>query len=261
MARRRIHALAHDLGLSVEELLGRLRTAGLSVRGPASLVDEAAAREASHTPAAGPGPAPGKPKTRKRQGVLPAGATPQRDPNEGGAGRVRIKKYGNRRLYSTAESRYLTLEDLERLVRAGREVEVVDAKTHEDLTSQVLTQILLEGGRAGSLPPAFLQELIRLGDEAVQTWLNRVVHVGRDALVAAQQEMERRYQTFMGGGGWPFSPFATPFFPRPEAPQGAPERPAEVDSLRRRIEELERRLAGQGTQPQEPKSPKNSKTK
>ena len=59
-----------------------------------------------------------------------------------------IKKYGNRRLYDTGESRYITLEELAEKIRSGLDVRVVDAKTNEDLTQATLTQIILESGSA-----------------------------------------------------------------------------------------------------------------
>ncbi|WP_432215248.1 polyhydroxyalkanoate synthesis repressor PhaR [Sphingomicrobium maritimum] len=78
--------------------------------------------------------------------------------------KVVIKKYANRRLYDTDRSSYITLDDLSLLIREGREVEVVDAKSGEDITHQVLTQIIVEeeadGG--GMLPVPFLRELISL---------------------------------------------------------------------------------------------------
>ncbi|HRJ13113.1 MAG TPA: polyhydroxyalkanoate synthesis repressor PhaR, partial [Alphaproteobacteria bacterium] len=75
---------------------------------------------------------------------------------------VIIKKYANRRLYHTAKSAYVTLEDLSNMTREGIDFEVVDAKTGEDLTRQVLTQIIVEQESKGQhlLPTAFLRQLI-----------------------------------------------------------------------------------------------------
>src|SRR5690242_1850674 len=77
-----------------------------------------------------------------------------------------IKRYANRKLYDVQVSRYVTLEDLEQLIRRGKEVSVVDAATGEDLTALVLTEIILRGERGGraGLPAGFLHLLIKHGD-------------------------------------------------------------------------------------------------
>src|SRR5262247_3893463 len=77
-----------------------------------------------------------------------------------------IKRYSNRKLYDTQESRYVTLEEIEEMIRGGREISVVDAASGEDLTSVTLTQIILENERTrrASLPSAFLHQLIKHGE-------------------------------------------------------------------------------------------------
>src|SRR2546423_15690975 len=77
-----------------------------------------------------------------------------------------IKRYSNRKLYDTQESRYVTLEEIEEMIRAGREITVVDAASGEDLTSVTLTQIILENERnhRANLPSAFLHQLIKHGE-------------------------------------------------------------------------------------------------
>jgi polyhydroxyalkanoate synthesis repressor PhaR len=77
-----------------------------------------------------------------------------------------VKKYGNRRLYDTERSVYITLEDLTRSVKEGRTVTVEDAKTKEDVTAFILTQILLEESRKRQflLPVPLLHLMIRFGD-------------------------------------------------------------------------------------------------
>jgi polyhydroxyalkanoate synthesis repressor PhaR len=87
-----------------------------------------------------------------------------------------IKKYGNRRLYDTGESRYITLEELSRKIQEGGDVRVVDAKTGEDLTQGTLTQIIVEGrGAARMLPVPLLVQLIRLGDDALAEFFGHYV--------------------------------------------------------------------------------------
>src|SRR5437764_15024363 len=79
-----------------------------------------------------------------------------------------IKRYESRKLYDTEESRYVSLEEIAGWVRAGQEVRVVDNATGADVTSQTLTQIILDEGRKGTafLPSELLPELVRMGDRA-----------------------------------------------------------------------------------------------
>src|SRR5271155_5160691 len=83
-----------------------------------------------------------------------------------------IKKYANRRLYNTATSSYVTLDDLSTMVKAGNEFHVYDAKTNEDITRPVLTQIIVEEEQKGQnlLPISFLRQLIALYGDSMQ-WL------------------------------------------------------------------------------------------
>lgn len=95
-----------------------------------------------------------------------------------------IKRYESRKLYDTEESRYVSLEDIAKWVREGQEVRVVDNATSSDVTAQTLTQIILEEGRKGTslLPSDLLHELVRVGERAVATGVERVQH-GVDRLV------------------------------------------------------------------------------
>jgi polyhydroxyalkanoate synthesis repressor PhaR len=99
-----------------------------------------------------------------------------------------VKKYPNRRLYDTTDSRYITLEDLANLVKAGSDVLVQDATTGADLTQATLTQIILESrGGARLLPVPLLLRLIRLGDEALAEFLGRYVSWALEMYVQARQ--------------------------------------------------------------------------
>lgn len=98
-----------------------------------------------------------------------------------------VKKYPNRRLYDTAESRYITLEDLASRVKSGSDVLVQDATTGADLTQATLTQIILESrGGARLLPVPLLLRLIRLGDEALAEFLGRYVSWALEMYLQAQ---------------------------------------------------------------------------
>ena len=100
------------------------------------------------------------------------------------AGKVTIKKYANRRLYDTESSTYITLDRLAQMVREGREFEVVDAKTGEDITRQVLTQIIVdEEARGGTtmLPINFLKQLIGLYGNSMQNFVPSYLEAAMDA--------------------------------------------------------------------------------
>jgi len=99
-------------------------------------------------------------------------------------GKVTIKKYANRRLYDTESSAYITLDRLAQMVREGREFEVVDAKTGEDITRQVLTQIIVdEEARGGEtmLPLNFLKQLIGLYGNSMQNFVPQYLEAAMDA--------------------------------------------------------------------------------
>src|SRR5215213_9176030 len=136
-----------------------------------------------------------------------------------------IKRYESRKLYDTEESRYVSLEEIATWVRQGQEVKVVDNATGADVTSQTLTQIILDEGRRGTsfLPSDLLHDLVRIGEKAMHTGIEQV-QTGVDRLV--QASMDRL----------------------------APVRRVreEMTSLRARLEQLESSLADleQGTRPE-----------
>ena len=97
-----------------------------------------------------------------------------------------IKRYESRKLYDTEESRYVSLEEIASWVRQGQEVKVVDNATGADVTSQTLTQIILDEGRRGTsfLPSDLLHDLVRVGEKAMHTGIEQVQN-GVDRLVQA----------------------------------------------------------------------------
>ena len=99
------------------------------------------------------------------------------------SGKVTIKKYANRRLYDTESSTYITLDRLAQMVREGREFEVVDAKTGDDITRQVLTQIIVEEEARGAtmLPLNFLKQLIGLYGNSMQNFVPQYLEAAMDA--------------------------------------------------------------------------------
>jgi polyhydroxyalkanoate synthesis repressor PhaR len=96
---------------------------------------------------------------------------------------VIIKKYANRRLYNTETSAYITLEDLARMTRDGREFVVLDAKTSEDITHTVLTQIIMDEESRGStmLPAGFLRQLISMYGDSMQSMVPGYLEASMEA--------------------------------------------------------------------------------
>ena len=108
------------------------------------------------------------------------------------AGKVTIKKYANRRLYDTESSTYITLDRLAQMVREGREFEVVDAKSGEDITRQVLTQIIVDEEARGStmLPINFLKQLIGLYGNSMQNFVPQYLEAAMDAFQRNQSAVK-----------------------------------------------------------------------
>lgn len=111
----------------------------------------------------------------------------------GSGGPIIIKKYANRRLYDTSTSSYVTLEHLSDLVREGQDFEVRDAKTGEDLTRQVLTQIIFEHETKGqgALPLNFLRQLIGFYGGGAQAYLPSFLEMSMNSFSQAQKEWRK----------------------------------------------------------------------
>lgn len=111
----------------------------------------------------------------------------------GSGGPIIIKKYANRRLYDTSTSSYVTLEHLSELVREGQDFEVRDAKTGEDLTRQVLTQIIFEQETKGqgALPLNFLRQLIGFYGGGAQAFLPPFLEMSMNSFSEAQKEWRK----------------------------------------------------------------------
>ena len=113
---------------------------------------------------------------------------------------VIIKKYANRRLYNTDTSTYVTLEDLAEMVRAERDFVVYDAKSGEDLTHTVLTQIIVEQESRGTnlLPVGFLRQLIRFYGDGMQRLVPSYLEFSLDSLTKQQEQYRRRFANTFG---------------------------------------------------------------
>lgn len=148
-----------------------------------------------------------------------------------------IKRYSNRKLYDVQESRYVTLEELEEVIRAGKELRVVDASTGEDLTSVTLAQIILENERTrrAALPAAFLHQLIKHG-EAWQEFVQRSLRASLGGIITSQREADRILREWAERAGW-----TPPKEREPEAPKGR-EGSGEAESLREEVATLKEKL-------------------
>lgn len=113
---------------------------------------------------------------------------------------VVIKKYANRRLYNTASSAYVTLEDLARMVREGVDFVVYDAKTNEDLTRQILTQIIFEQENRGEalLPVQFLRQLIGFYGGQMQGVLPGYLEMSLDSFARQQEQIRGQFSKAFG---------------------------------------------------------------
>src|SRR5215217_1582115 len=100
-----------------------------------------------------------------------------------------IKKYANRRLYNTGTSTYVTLEDLANMVKAGEDFVVFDAKSGDEITRSVLTQIIFEQENKGQnlLPITFLRQLIRFYGDSIQNLIPSFLEFSIDNLTREQQ--------------------------------------------------------------------------
>ncbi|MEH3036855.1 MAG: polyhydroxyalkanoate synthesis repressor PhaR [Sphingomonas adhaesiva] len=122
-----------------------------------------------------------------------------------GDGAVVIKKYANRRLYNTESSSYITLEHLAAMTREGREFRVVDAKTDEDITHNVLTQIIMEEESRGQtmLPVGFLRQLIALYGDSMQAMVPGYLDASMNSFRDNQAQFKNAVEGAFAG-----SPFA-----------------------------------------------------
>ena len=116
------------------------------------------------------------------------------------AGTIVIKKYANRRLYDTSASRYVTLDHLRDLVKEGKDFQVVDAKSGEDLTRGVLAQIIFEEESKGEtlLPVEFLRQLIGFYGDSMQSMVPGYLNMSMDSLAKQHAEMREKMTEAMG---------------------------------------------------------------
>jgi polyhydroxyalkanoate synthesis repressor PhaR len=184
-----------------------------------------------------------------------------------------IKKYANRRLYNTATSAYVTLEDLAEMVKAGSDFTVHDAKSGEDITRSVLTQIIFEQENKGQnlLPIKFLRQLIRFYGDQMQAFIPSYLEMSLEQLTREQQRFRDQLLNSLGVSPEPFkladeqvkknmavfenamkifNPFAAAA--KEQRPEAAPQAPREASSstssaselkaMQEELREMQRRL-------------------
>ncbi|AIQ93580.1 MULTISPECIES: polyhydroxyalkanoate synthesis repressor PhaR [Methylobacterium] len=179
-----------------------------------------------------------------------------------------IKKYANRRLYHTGTSTYVTLEDLATMVQNGEDFVVYDARTGDDITRSVLTQIIFEqenkAGAENLLPVAFLRQLIRFYGDSMRTMVPSFLEFsmanfakdqdglrekfaqsfGPSAFQNAIEQQVRTNMNFFGDAMKMFTGFGPPApGTQPPAPtQPTPYAGGELDDLKRQMLEMQQRL-------------------
>ncbi|HEV2569027.1 polyhydroxyalkanoate synthesis repressor PhaR [Sphingomonas sp.] len=168
-----------------------------------------------------------------------------------GSGVVIIKKYANRRLYNTETSSYITLEHLATMVREGREFQVLDARTDEDITRSVLTQIIMEEEARGQtmLPVNFLRQLISMYGDSMQSMVPQYLDASMEAFRKNQAQFHKAMEGAFAGG--PFAEIArrnmemleaaTSAF-KPKSKPAAESKDDEIAALKAQMAELQSKI-------------------
>ncbi len=176
-----------------------------------------------------------------------------------------IKRYTNRKLYDTVESRYVTLDEIAAMIKDGVEVRIVDNRTKEDLTSVTLAQIIFEEEKKGQtmLPANFLRQLIRLYGDTLQGFVPGYLDASMETFARNQEAMrEQVRQAFEANPAlanfealartnmeWfenamrMFAPFATGMAPKAGTPPRAPKKDVELDELKEQLATMQTQLA------------------
>ena len=191
--------------------------------------------------------------------ALPAETLP--DMKVGEKPPVVVKKYANRRLYNTESSSYITLDNLAEMVRLGRDFVVYDAKSGDDITRSVLTQIIVEEEGKGQnlLPTNFLRQLIGLYGGSMQGLVPKYLEHAMTSFAKQQEQLRTAMQKTMGTL-FPFGNIEevgrqnmammerafsmfTPFYRGTEPANPSDEHASEIEALRSEIERLRAELA------------------
>ena len=169
---------------------------------------------------------------------------------------VIVKKYANRRLYNTRSSSYITLDDLARMTREGVDFKVLDAKTGNDITHQILTQIIMEEESGGEqmLPIGFLRQLISMYGHSMQAMMPQYLEASMENFRANQQKLQEAFKASVDPQAFArlaetnmamFKAAANAFMPKGEAaapPPPTPKSGSELDALREQMAAMQRKL-------------------
>jgi polyhydroxyalkanoate synthesis repressor PhaR len=138
------------------------------------------------------------------------------------ADKILVKKYPNRRLYDTEKSAHITVQEIGQLIKEGHEIQVIDAKTNEDVTAYILTQIILEEARQNNilLPTPVLHLIIRYGGTLLDDFFKNYFQQILSNYLGYKNSMDEQFRQWIGlGRNWsdiaqktltkmpPFSPF------------------------------------------------------
>lgn len=177
---------------------------------------------------------------------------------------VVVKKYSNRRLYDTDASKYVTQEELTEKIRGGSDVRVVDAKSGEDLTQAMLTQIILETPAARLLPVPLLMQLIRMQDDALGEFFGKYMTGALELYLSAKQgaqavapyfpfatmpfsagdALARLVSSRLWGQQQPGPPPTPPPAPEADEPVSRAQEADDIAELRRELADLKREIRG-----------------
>jgi polyhydroxyalkanoate synthesis repressor PhaR len=182
-----------------------------------------------------------------------------------GSDTVIIKKYANRRLYNTETSSYITLDHLAAMTREGREFKVLDARTDEDITHNVLTQIIMDEETRGQtlLPVNFLRQLIALYGDSMQSMVPQYLEASMEAFRRNQAQFRSAMEGAFAGGPFAeiakrniemFEAAATAFKPgtagpgagKPEAAKGEAGKPDDIAALKAQLASLQDKIEKMG---------------
>jgi len=167
-----------------------------------------------------------------------------------------IKKYANRRLYNTHTSSYITLDDLAGMTREGQDFQVLDAKTGNDITHTILTQIIMEEESSGEqmLPVSFLRQLIAMYGNSMQAMMPPYLEATMDNFRDNKVNLQEAFKSSMGPQAMAkiaetnmamFRAAASAFIPNVpgvEADKGKGKETGELAEMRAQMEEMKRKL-------------------
>ena len=157
---------------------------------------------------------------------------------------VVIKKYSNRRLYDSAKKKYITLEDISDLIKSGKEIQVIDTQTKEDITKLILIQTILENekNKEDILPASFLHSIIKYGNQIAKEYFDNSFIMMMQPYISFQKNLQKNMDKM--GLQNPFSPFN---FDQDTVSNSSSEieddnENSDLKNLHQKMEELERKI-------------------